>query len=408
MKRRINEEIGTSVSESVKSLIFIDLGSYLSNKGGSLVVMIPEVGAQKILKWAKFVHTNPIYQENKSHFDALTARFTGNTILNSIYSKINKVKSATVSSAEENTKREQQIARELGRAGRYIQSKLTDVEKQLFAKVSADLRNPSLFLVKSLNDKLTSTVSTPEPEEPATPEETPETPDTKATEKPAEPAPEAKPEETPAAEPKAAPATKSTEPAPTEEPAPAEPAAAKPAAKTAPKAAPAEKPAEVPAEKPAAKPAPKPAPKPAAKPAEKPAPKPAPAEKPAKEPEDDSDKQEEAIRKIKNVIREYVLQEIRKVVSEAGFDDTTDWKSLSKPLVIGGKDVGFVLPNGIKINTEANQVWVESPDLIRKVSELLMKKVIIPANYQKAYRKLSFGYNQIDEDPIGLVLFDIK
>lgn len=396
MKSRIKEEIGTSVAESIKSLMFIELGSFISGKAGSLIVMIPEVGAHKILKWTKFVQTNPVYQENKSTFDALTARFSGNTILNSIYSKINKIKNAQVASAADNEKREQQISRELSRAGRYVQSKLTDIEKQLYAKVSADLRNPSIFLVKSLNDKLTSTVNTPEPE-PEAPEATPETPDTKTAEPKAEPAAEPAAEPTVKAQPKAQPKTE-----PAAEPV-AEPAAEKPAPKPAAKPAP--KPTEKPAAAPTEKPAPKPAPTPAPKPVEKP------AEKPEEEPEETDDKKEESIRKIKNVIREYVLSELRRVVDEAGMggaNDMVDWKGMSKPLIVNGKDSGFILPNGIKINTALNQVWVDAPDLIRKVSLLLTKRVIIPANYQKAYRRLSFGYSQKDEDSIGTVLFDIK
>ena len=77
-------------------------------------------------------------------------------------------------------------------------------------------------------------------------------------------------------------------------------------------------------------------------------------------------------------------------------------------MIVSGKDVGYILPNGIKMNAKINQIQVETPELIRKVIDLIGKKVVEPVQYQKAYKMLSFTYEQKDEDSLGLVLSDIK
>lgn len=211
-RSKLREEVGTSMSESVKSLVFIDLGSFLNNKGGSLVLLVPETGTRGLLKWTKFVHSNELYTSNKSSLEAISARFSGNNVLNSIYSTINKVKNGTVSSEEENKGREKEISRLLAKAGRFIQNKLTDEEKQLFVKASADLRSPALMLINTINQKLGSTIEAPEPEEEPAKEKAPDKPAEEPTEKPA---PKAEPKASPKVEPKATP---KAEPKPEEEP----------------------------------------------------------------------------------------------------------------------------------------------------------------------------------------------
>lgn len=178
MKKRriIKEEIGTSLSENIKSLIFVDLGSFLTGKAGSLIVMLPDVGTQTILKWAKFVHRTPIYKEKQKELEAISARFSGNNVLNSVYSAINKLKSKEVASPEENKQRESTIARLLGKAGRFIQNKLTENEKEIFAKISPDLRSLAIMTINSINQKLGSTTQVPSEEEPES-QEQPEQPE---------------------------------------------------------------------------------------------------------------------------------------------------------------------------------------------------------------------------------------
>lgn len=94
-----------------------------------------------------------------------------------------------------------------------------------------------------------------------------------------------------------------------------------------------------------------------------------------------------------------------------GINDEMDWKTISKPLVISGENQGFILPNGIKLNTKLSQIWVDGDDLIRKVAYLLQKRVIRPVTYQKSKageKRLSFTYKKVDEEQLGIVLSDIK
>mgnify|MGYP000868803819 FL=1 len=81
MRKQLREEIGTSIAESIKSIVFVELGTLLENKPGSLIVLFPEAGAQTIMKWMKSVSRTPIFSENSEQLKSLSARFSGNTCL---------------------------------------------------------------------------------------------------------------------------------------------------------------------------------------------------------------------------------------------------------------------------------------------------------------------------------------
>jgi len=358
MRKQLREEIGTSIAESIKSIVFVELGTLLENKPGSLIVLFPEAGAQTIMKWMKSVSRTPIFSENSEQLKSLSARFSGNTVLNSMYSAVNKLKNKEITDEDASAAREKEVIRLLSRAGRNIQSKLTEADRELFMKLTAALKTPALAVVTALNKSIEGSTNIEVPEE--KPEETPEkTPDDSTAETPPESKEE--PSEKPPSKEKSAPVEK--------------------------KPVPKEKPKEEPT-------------------VEKPVVKPMKKEPTANEKDEEVPKSSEKTDESKRVsiaLDRLIREELTRTLREFTMDGEFKWRELSTEV----RGV-ITLPNGIVIDTKKMVIVVSEPTIIRKVDELIMKKVIFPIQYRKANDVLTFKYKGIDEEQLGEVLFQLN
>jgi len=360
----IVEEIGTSTADSIRPILFADLSSFMSGKVGALTIILSELKPNVILKWFSFMKNDKKYASNQDTLNALSARFSSNSTLTSLYRQINKLKSNTVQSPDENKSRESEIQRLLNRASRFILSKLTIEERNMMKEFDKDLKIPSLNVIKTLNQTLQTSVAPPPPEEP---------------------------KEAPKEKPKEAPKEK-----PTEKP------------KEAPKEAPKEKPKEAPKEAPKEKP--KEAPKEAPKEKPKEAPKEAPKES------DDSDDGVETKKSTKTKSESFLRNTVKRLVKEvldsveesSVLDDLDiDWRKTSA--IVGGANASptYKLPNGVTIDTNKKIVSCSDYRIVNQIKLLIRKKVILPIGV-KIGKGIVLKYNPKVEDDLATVLSDLK
>lgn len=264
--KTIKEELSSSAKSSMKYMAFIDAASYISTGKGLLGMIAGD--STTIKKWFRQLSSSNEYKSKIPQFKSVSARFSTNPALKTMYLAIKKIKEKSADDKDKSNA-EKNIQLVLGRIGKIISSKLTDEDRELFDSVSKYLDSISGNIGSSMDKSINP---------PAEPAAAPETPDKSSDDKSAEKKPEEKPGETPAEKPAATPAEK-----------------------------PAEKPAAAAAEKPAEKPAATPETPPAEKPKEE-----KPAEEPKEEPKKESVIREMMQRRVNKLVREMIKELLNK------------------------------------------------------------------------------------------------
>lgn len=167
---RINEDVSLANISPMSYIVFIDIASFLSKGNGLLSSMFSSKAPERIAKWFGKVKSEEAYTENEEAFKAVSSRFMGNPILKKLYSSIDKLK--TVSTGETNeSDRDKDIEKLLGKVGLFIKGRLTKQEKELVGKLSTSLASIGNNISSSIKSDLEqmAAAETPEPaEEPKT------------------------------------------------------------------------------------------------------------------------------------------------------------------------------------------------------------------------------------------------
>lgn len=222
-KSQIKEGLADNISNSLRYSFFVDIYPLVKKKGGISTIMFPNVGMKKMSNWLSGIETNQTFTENEEKFKQIFMKMGANSSLKTLYRAVNTLKSKQTNT-EDNDQRISDLELLVNKIGRFIKTRLSAEEKQLFDAISSSLDDAADNAAKSIEGSVgASTVTQPAPEE-----------------KPAE-EPKEEPAETPAEKPAEEPKEKPAE-------APKETPAEKPAEK--PKETPAETPKETPAEEP--------------------------------------------------------------------------------------------------------------------------------------------------------------
>lgn len=192
-RKKLNEQISSSIQPQLKYLAFIDISSYINRGNGLLTTILSDMGTAKISRLFRPLSTTDMYKSKEQEFKSISSRFISNPSLKTMYLALAKLK-ANAKGQNDNTQNEKDIQLLVNKIAKMISSKLTDEDKELFNSVSSQLD----IIARGIGNKIDSALE-PAPEEEKPAEEKPE-------EKPAEEKPEEKPaeekpaEETPAEE----------------------------------------------------------------------------------------------------------------------------------------------------------------------------------------------------------------
>lgn len=187
-RKKLNEQISSSIQSQLKYLAFIDISSYINRGNGLLTTILSDMGTGKISRLFRPLSTTDAYKSKEQEFKSISSRFISNPSLKTMYLALAKLK-ANAKGQTDNTQNEKDIQLLVNKIAKMISSKLTDEDKELFNSVSSQLD----IIARGIGSKIDSALE-PAPEEEKPAEEKPE--EKPAEEKPAEEKPaEEKPEE---------------------------------------------------------------------------------------------------------------------------------------------------------------------------------------------------------------------
>jgi hypothetical protein len=199
-KKQIKEGLADNISNSLLYSFFIDAYPLVKKKGGLVTIMFPNVGLKKISRWVSEVENSDVFTQNEDKFKQIFMKMGANSSLKTLYRAVNTLKSKETNS-QDNEQRISDLELLVNKIGRFIKSRLSQDERQLFESISSILDGAADNAAKSIEGSVGASTITPEKPKEEPTEEPTEEPKEEPTEEPKE-EPTEKPKEEPTEEPK--------------------------------------------------------------------------------------------------------------------------------------------------------------------------------------------------------------
>lgn len=149
-KQLLKEDITINAATQFKYLVFIDASSYIQRGNGLLTNVFRDMGAPRITKWFRALAASSEFKEHANDFKSISARFSGNSSLRVLLAALIKIKSKEIK-ADNVASIEKDITIILNKIGKYINSKLSDQDLELFESVSKYITAIAATAAKSLS-----------------------------------------------------------------------------------------------------------------------------------------------------------------------------------------------------------------------------------------------------------------
>ncbi|WWT39336.1 hypothetical protein [Microcystis phage Mel-JY01] len=189
-KKIINESITGEIISPLKYCVFIDTAQYITRGSGLLTFMFAQdssIGSAIISKLYRQFSASDLYKQNAESFKSIGARFSANPTLKTLYIAARKIMSKISTGDGDIEENKKDLGVVMRRIEKFISSKLTEQDNQLFATVSGDMAK----IATNFAGVIDNNVKAPEP----MPEPMPEPTEPEKKDEPAEKEPEKKKEE---------------------------------------------------------------------------------------------------------------------------------------------------------------------------------------------------------------------